>query len=411
MAEFRTPATASIDAMYDTGWLAYTEGRCAEALEALNRVLALVATHERARFARGLCFLSLDQPLEAERELSTYLSLVAFQQLNTCDALFFRAMALSALGERHRALADLDAAIAHKPGCTGGCACGMSCRAPDAVLARFALLLDHGTRAAYTGERASTALGDAAPAGEREEPSSGEAASHAFTLDGPVWTVPMHQLGVALERAGAADRIALLVDSSLDRSVDAFFLYMASTLVEVKRLVVRMRTGAATLDDAREELRSQLVQAMRWGHNLVLRLGTSAPDFSRLCSPEHFPIELLEDATALPIGANLVGHALGAVLRPEDMQAGVFVVAQKFRIIVTSNFAADTFESYLVPSLPRWSALQPICVVTQTSFREGQADTGSAEHPAPSGAASVLAADTGAQRPLDADRLTLFLRS
>lgn len=379
----QAPIKGSIDVLYDEAWLAYSDGRHAEALAALDRVLSTVADYARARFARGLCLLELSRPAEAERELSTYLALVAHQQLNTCDAHFFRAMALSRLGSHQRALADLDKAIAFKPGCGGGCACGMFCRASEAVLARFALLLSRSVRADYTRAREQAAMDDlpADSEGTRSEVRVAEQVDEAarrlaFTLDGPCWCVPMHQLWDALERAHALRKVPLLVDDSADRSVDASFLYTASTIVELKQLVVRLRTRAElTLDDAREELRAKLVHAMRWGHNLVLRLGTSAPDFDRLCSPEHFPAELLAGVDAVPIGANLVGHPLGAVLRAGDAQAGVFVVADAFRIVVTCNFAANKYAGYLTPSFgPKWAMLQPICVVTQTSFGDGRAD-------------------------------------
>lgn len=377
------PVKGSIDVAYDGAWLAYSEGRHGAALAMLDNVLSTVSDHERARFARGLCLLGLDRPREAERELTEYLRLVAYQQLNPCDALYFRAMALSRLRAEQRALSDLDKAIAAKPGCNGGCACGMNCRAAEAILARFALLLEPGTYAEYlraaqpaaAGAPPAASAAGAQAAGERASSREGARARLAFTLDGPRWSVPMHQLHDALQRARALGKVPLLVDSSAEHAADASFLYGASTIVELKRLVLGLHSGQATLEGAREELRRQLVHAMRWGHHLVLRLGTSAPDWSRLCSAEHFPAELLADASAMPVGANLVGHALDGVLRSGDAQAGVFVVSERFGVVVTCNFAADTFERYLAPSLGHcWDALQPVCIVTETSFRDGKAE-------------------------------------
>lgn len=122
------PVKGSIDVIYDDAWLAYQEGQHADALAGLGRVLAVVPDYERAHFAKGLAHLGLGQAAEAERALSGYLRMVAYKQLNTCDALYFRAMASSRLGLDQKALVDLDGAASGKPGCLAGCACGMSYR-------------------------------------------------------------------------------------------------------------------------------------------------------------------------------------------------------------------------------------------------------------------------------------------
>jgi hypothetical protein len=433
------PVRGSVHDMYDAAWLAYQEGHHAEALVMLDRVLNFVSDYERARFARGLCLLGLNRPAgdclklcccnpivcthtltpsltppsdcplrlstgaEAERELAKYLSLVAHQRVNTCDALFFHAMALSNLSWEQRAIADLDNAIASKPGCSSGCACGMSCRAAEAVLARFALLFEPRVRADYARARELAASGGARQATELGEDGEAKPEAARFSFEGPLWVVPMHQLGDALDRAGSVGRIPLFVDDSSDRSVDTFFMYQNSTILEMKRFVVQLRMGEAELAAVLEEMRAKLVHAMRWGHTLVIRLGTSAPDWSKLTSERFFPVALLEHADAVPIGTNLVGHSLGGVLRQEEIQAGVFVVAHGFRVVVTSNFASDKFEGYLSGSLPSWERLQPICVVTRTTFRDGRAD--------PLAAPETSVADKAKERQLEGDRMTLFLQS
>jgi tetratricopeptide (TPR) repeat protein len=400
------PVREGVDVLYDESWLEHQEGRHGAALAGLDRVLEVVPSHERARFARGLCLLALQNPADAERELNKYLSLVAHRRINTCDALYFRAMALSQMSWEQKALADLDVAIASKPGCVGGCACGMSCRAADAVLARFALLLDLRIEAEYSCASDTCALADASAEFDTQgAPAEPPSAMPACSFDGPHWSVPMQQLPEALERCSLAGRVPLFVDDSLDRCVDCFFLYAPSTIVEMKRLVVQLRTAELTLGAALEQLRQQLVHAMRHGHCLVLRLGTSAPDFAKLTSDEHFPRCLLESATPVPVGENLVGHALASVLRPEDTRTGVFVVAAGFRVVLTCNFGPDKYAHYLAHSLPSWSRVQSICVATQSSAPGGHADAKLA------GALTLSAADKAKARQLEVDRMTLFLQS
>jgi hypothetical protein len=412
------PVKGSVDVVYDESWLAYQEGKHKDALRGLARVLAIVPDYERAHFATGLCFLGLDQAADAERALSTYLNRVAYKQLNTCDALFFRAMAYSRLSFEQKALSDLDCAASSKPGCLAGCACGMSCRAAEAVLARFAMLLNPRVRAEYVraqeapvsrssrrGSYLASASSSAEAGGSGSGGGDGEGADvPEFTYEGPTWIVPMHQLGDALDRAAQMSRLPLIVDASKEHAADTFFLYSPSTIVELKRCVVQLRTGSTTLAEVREQLRGQLVHAMRWGHNLVLRLGTSAPDFAKLAADDSFPLALIDDASSVPVGRNLVGHAqMGGVLRAADLQAGVFVVALGFRVVITCNFAADKFEGYLRDSLTSWASVQPICVVTETSFRDGKADPLKIE--------ALSVADKAIQRQLNGDRTTLFLQS
>lgn len=155
-------------------------------------------------------------------------------------------------------------------------------------------------------------------------------------------------------------------------------------MVEAKKVVVDVALGRATIEDARESLRLQLVDAMRYGQTLYIRLADSAADFmGSLCDDACFPVAVFDRAAVDGLveyreGSvkNLWGsdHPFASVLREADLgQGGVFQpryshktlseradgVVDGFEVVCCTQFGPSEFASMLASALPL-PRLQPI---------------------------------------------------
>lgn len=147
-------------------------------------------------------------------------------------------------------------------------------------------------------------------------------------------------------------RTPLFLDESL--KIDAFYTYNPTQLVEAKKLFLAKMHGAATVDDQLEELRRQLLTAMRYGHCLLLSLTDSAVDFlQQYNSPTSFPTRALFQPTLFQQESTY-----SALLRPADVDdpRGIWyaqkAIHPEFRLVVTSQFEAADAESFLRESIP-----------------------------------------------------------
>lgn len=104
-----------------------------------------------------------------------------------------------------------------------------------------------------------------------------------------------------LETAFRTGRTPLIVDESGDDRVCTFFSYQPDVIIlEAKAMVVnslKLKQSARRKDIAvpLENARRALVTAMKFGKLLVIRLGTTAPDFVGLFNDRHLPKEGEED--------------------------------------------------------------------------------------------------------------------
>ena len=66
-------------------------------------------------------------------------------------------------------------------------------------------------------------------------------------------------------------------------------------IVEAKRLVLDEVQGVRSRETILEDLRKQLVSAMRFGQTLYIRLADGAPNFNNnYCDPAFFPLALFD---------------------------------------------------------------------------------------------------------------------
>lgn len=100
-----------------------------------------------------------------------------------------------------------------------------------------------------------------------------------------------------LEKAFRTGRTPLIVDESGDDRVCTFFSYQPDVIIlEAKAMVLnslkpKQSTRRKDITVPLENARRALVTAMKFGKLLVIRLGTTAPDFVGLFNDRHLPKE------------------------------------------------------------------------------------------------------------------------
>ncbi len=165
-------------------------------------------------------------------------------------------------------------------------------------------------------------------------------------------------------------RVPLLVDNTLHRVVDTFFQYRAVQVIEAKAMVLDERTRRRSRAQAVDDARRRLVNAMRLGQTLLVRLSNVAWQFlDRYASNDSLPLAMFDQPRideciarfGSGSGQNLFGsdHPLARCLREADTDDGFFAVRPTFEVVLSTQFARDEFARHLSRALP-WDALQPI---------------------------------------------------
>ncbi|KAJ3299558.1 hypothetical protein HK104_008444 [Borealophlyctis nickersoniae] len=145
----------------------------------------------------------------------------------------------------------------------------------------------------------------------------------------------------------------LILDRS--RRVDLFFQYSADfsgIFIEAKKMlldtIVHRRTTHA---EAMETCRRALVAAMKYGRTLVISMADSATDFAKKFTSEtEFPAHLVMEQGGRRFANE--EELRNKVIRDEDLECGVFVVREGFRVVITSMFLLEEYEEFLRNSLP-----------------------------------------------------------
>lgn len=219
----------------------------------------------------------------------------------------------------------------------------------------------------------------------------------------PYWTVPLahgvsmpwlkvHERGllVAIDRCENMGRTPLLIDSDAERLVDTYYTYQAAIIVEAKKMVLDVAMKRKTREEVLEYLRQQLVNCMKYGQTLYIRMADSACDFvTTFTSDDTFPLAVFDRATIESLtefrdcgGENLWGssHPLARCLREDDLSQGIFQPRfshkarsadgadekrEGFDVIVATQFKPDAFAEFLSDALPL-RLLQPICPLPST---------------------------------------------
>ena len=104
-------------------------------------------------------------------------------------------------------------------------------------------------------------------------------------FEGRLWRCALTQLEGAVERAFAAKKTPLLLDST--GTADVAFLYQSATVVEAKQLVLEVRAPEDTLCDRPREPRASDLAAARWRLRKQLVHGERPREHTREHTCEH----------------------------------------------------------------------------------------------------------------------------
>uniref|UniRef100_A0A7S1GXZ2 Uncharacterized protein n=2 Tax=Hemiselmis andersenii TaxID=464988 RepID=A0A7S1GXZ2_HEMAN len=199
------------------------------------------------------------------------------------------------------------------------------------------------------------------------------------------------------EAVHAHGKVPLVLDET--ENTDTFLAFQHTSVIEMKGLILKKATIG--IDGVREEMRKKLVEALKNGNTLLLRLTNSAPDLlGDYATDDCFPakavfgcrteeIEEEEDPTeqqatgfggmlggATP-GYNQQGAAPGAktkgvfevagkewlekIYRDADKEAGACVARAGFKVVVTSSYPYEEAKAKLSQGMP-FGAFQVIKV-------------------------------------------------
>lgn len=258
-SEVKEIQESSTEARFIQAWQALGRGDVDKALELADGLLVADKTAEKVYYTRAVCHARKASWRYAMADYSMYLKLVqATSGPSLANALYGRALCLAKLGKRALALRDLDEAIRVGPADEQVTEENPSL-VPMATIARFTLLqacpeLRKAAAKAAAEERAAAAAKPTSLLAVASAASS--AASNSTTsYEGALWRVEMTDLEVAIERALASGKTPLLLDSTPEKAVDAYYMYSPSEVIEAKRLVLDVRVAGVGLEAAREQVR------------------------------------------------------------------------------------------------------------------------------------------------------------
>ncbi|CEM01464.1 unnamed protein product [Vitrella brassicaformis CCMP3155] len=158
--------------------------------------------------------------------------------------------------------------------------------------------------------------------------------------------IALTELEEALEEAGKEGKTPLFLDTS--GNVDTYLSYRQTTVVEAKKCLMDKLKGTA-VSDIREGLRSQLVNAMRYSHNLLIRMTNSAVDFlGTFCEETTFPVDVFDP------NAILSNEVVERVIRDSDKKAedGRVFVPRGLTVVITSTFEKEDYAEFLKDAIP-----------------------------------------------------------
>ncbi|KAJ3359367.1 hypothetical protein HDU91_004946 [Kappamyces sp. JEL0680] len=135
--------------------------------------------------------------------------------------------------------------------------------------------------------------------------------------------------------------------------VDIFFQYSgdySGLFVDAKKVLVEVLVKkTVTMAAALEELRKVLVNALKHGRTLVIRLGDTATDFvEKFTGADTFPTKDLFCRAGQLFKTE---EYWSRVVREEDKDQGQFVVKPDFCVVITSAFQMADYQELLAKAI------------------------------------------------------------
>lgn len=164
--------------------------------------------------------------------------------------------------------------------------------------------------------------------------------------------------GSVVDRARAAGKIALLLKHP-EQEMDDVTQKLSTKgvqILDMQAMCMDMCDGSKSDKEAAEEVRSAIVDAMRDGKVLVLRLGNSAPDFMMQLNMKSLPLDALRATVMQPGPLHKDAHGL---LTKADGPPERYRVHEGFHLVFTSCFHSNNWKQFLRGKLP-FGELQPV---------------------------------------------------
>eukprot|EP00471_Norrisiella_sphaerica_P012212 CAMPEP_0184495074 /NCGR_PEP_ID=MMETSP0113_2-20130426/30325_1 /TAXON_ID=91329 /ORGANISM="Norrisiella sphaerica, Strain BC52" /LENGTH=269 /DNA_ID=CAMNT_0026881105 /DNA_START=14 /DNA_END=823 /DNA_ORIENTATION=+ len=165
-------------------------------------------------------------------------------------------------------------------------------------------------------------------------------------------------LPLALETVWGTGKVPVVMD--LSGRANTFFRYRHTSCIDMKNILLRsINSGEGISEQKRlklmEEMRTDLVAAMKHGRTLVVMMGDTAPDLLKTFShPKFFPTQLIFQEQELRKEENWK-----AVVRDEDMivegasdNVRWFAVHEDFRVVVTMQHPKSEYGKALQHCVP-----------------------------------------------------------
>jgi hypothetical protein len=195
---------------------------------------------------------------------------------------------------------------------------------------------------------------------EREEVGARQAqrdASVAPDAQG-VRSIDLALLILTLQKVLGESKVPLVVDPSA--RVEIYLKYQGTTIIEAKDLFIRVAVSKeVSKEEVQEELRKQVVSALRLGHTLHLLMSDGATDLRHFSAPDKFPFDML-----LTPGA-CTDENVKPLLRPVDLDRnGQFYVHKDFNTVITTRFEAMDYREFLGEILP-WARISPVLITPE----------------------------------------------
>ena len=199
---------------------------------------------------------------------------------------------------------------------------------------------------------------------------------------GKVWQVDSKDLKMAIDSAVVtAHRTPLILDNTTNKLVRTFLKYGSYVPINMKAMVMGVALKQKTTDEAREEMRKQLVTAMTCGYPLHIDLMNSAPDFDgKFFSEDNFPRATLVtqamkgfdgktpdgEIYTTTVNTQVMHTKLATELELNELKhAEVTGRHSNMHPLITSDFDVEDYEEFLGPCMPDLDKFQVICVTNK----------------------------------------------
>merc|ERR1711998_213434 len=105
-------------------------------------------------------------------------------------------------------------------------------------------------------------------------------------------------LQASIKVAADAKKTPLIIDTSPNKVVDTYYMYQNTTILEAKKMFMDEKQGERTHEEVMEDNRKALINSIKYGHTLYIRLANSAANFKgKYTSDECFPLKVFDQAT------------------------------------------------------------------------------------------------------------------